>query len=192
MGWSDAYNRGVVRSFEWALTETKGEYIFFSDQDDIWLPNKVRIVLSAFDKSGALAIVTDSVIIGAEEEVICKSFFAWRNSGPGFLKNFYKNTFLGCCMAIRKECKRFLLPFPRFVPMHDEWVGLTCSIVGNVYFIPEKLLAYRRHKDNVTAMHRSGWGKMFRKRINLVASLLLALPRLVAWKCNLVQKSKIP
>jgi glycosyltransferase involved in cell wall biosynthesis len=179
---TSAHNRGALRSFEKALEEARGDYIFFSDQDDLWLPGKVAIMLEEFRKSGALAIVSDAIVVKHDGTTLHESYFAWRGSGPGVVRNFRKNAFLGCCMAIRRECKAFLLPFPPLTYMHDQWAGLACSIVGQVRFLPQPLLAYRRHRDTLTQMHRSPWWWILHRRAKLVLSLLLALPRLVAWR----------
>ena len=52
--------RGVIKNFENALLNCNGDYIFLSDQDDIWLPNKVKTVMSYFEQDDKLiAIVHD-------------------------------------------------------------------------------------------------------------------------------------
>jgi len=95
-------NSGVLKSFERALGEARGDHLFFSDQDDVWLPGKVDSVIAEFGKTGALAIVTDAIVVDHDGNTLHESYFAWRGSGPGLLKNFHKNTFLGCCMALRQ------------------------------------------------------------------------------------------
>ena len=179
------FNCGAARAFERALVETRGDYIFFADQDDLWLPGKVAGVIEEFGKTGALAIVTDATVVDAGGKTLHESYFAWRGSGPGLVKNFIRSSFLGCCMAIRSDCKAFLLPFPPFVYMHDQWTGLACSVVGRVRFLPQPLLAYRRHGGTLTKMHRSSWWWIVGRRVLLALSLALALPRLAAWRIKL-------
>jgi len=176
------HNRGAMRSFEKAFEKARGEYIFFSDQDDLWLPGKVAIMLEEFKKSGALAIVSDAIVVAHDGTKLHESYFAWRGSGPGVVRNFRKSAFLGCCMAIRRDCKAFLLPFPPLTYMHDQWTGLACSIVGKVRFLPRPLLVYRRHRDTMTRMHRSSFWWIVKRRVLLLLSLLLALPRLLIWR----------
>lgn len=172
-------NMGVVKSFEKSITIAQGDYIFLSDQDDIWVERKVENVLKVFKETNSILVVTDAFIVDSNKDIIFDSFFSWRNSGAGLFKNLFKNSFLGCCMAFKKECKSFLLPFPVGVPMHDEWIGLSCTLAGNVQFLKRKLLLYRRHSGNVTAMHSSGMFNIIKKRIYLIFSLIRGLPKLL-------------
>jgi len=175
-------NIGPLKSFEKSVGEARGDYIFFADQDDLWLPNKVQYVIDCFISSRVLAVVTDAKVANEKEEIMHESYFKWRNSGPGFLKNFYKNSFLGCCMAIRKECKDFILPFPPFSYMHDRWIGLACTMVGEVRFLPCPLLIYRRHESTVTQMKPSCIWKIFNLRFFLVLSLVMVSLRLLRFR----------
>lgn len=56
-----------------------------------------------------------------------------RSSGKGFWKNLIKNTYLGCCIAFRKEVLGYILPFPRNIAMHDIWIGLSVEMHSNSF-----------------------------------------------------------
>ena len=57
-------NLGIVKSFEISLKNCIGEYIVLSDQDDIFLPNKIEFLLKNIKDS--LLIHSDSIIIDKE------------------------------------------------------------------------------------------------------------------------------
>ncbi len=40
--------KGIKKNVEHALRHTEGDYIFLADQDDIWMPDKVKQVMEAF------------------------------------------------------------------------------------------------------------------------------------------------
>src|SRR5256885_16534565 len=56
-------NRGVLRTFESALTRSSGEIVFLSDQDDLWLPKKVETILEAFARDQELMLVASEAIL---------------------------------------------------------------------------------------------------------------------------------
>ncbi|MNQ31750.1 UDP-Glc:alpha-D-GlcNAc-diphosphoundecaprenol beta-1,3-glucosyltransferase WfgD [compost metagenome] len=140
---------GLIKNFENAINAAKGDYIFLCDQDDIWLENKVDVFKVAFD-NGANLIVSDCRVVDANAKIINESFFSLRNSRLGFLPNLLRNGFLGCCMAFKAELKPKILPFPKNIPMHDWWIGLVASLYGEVVFINQPLILYRRHGNNAS------------------------------------------
>lgn len=166
-------NKGVVKSFERALRKASGDIIFLSDQDDVWMPGKVDWIQNALNSPKVLGVVSDAVVVGPDLEVIHESLFALRKSGPGLLRNFYKNSFVGCCMALKKEAKKYVLPFPSCVTMHDEWIGAALSYHGQVLFIPQPLVQYRRHQSTVTNLfHASSIRYIIVKRIKMACMLV--------------------
>jgi hypothetical protein len=95
-------------------------------------------------------VVSDCKVVNSHGEVIEASFFALRHSGPGFIKNLTRNSFLGCCMAFRRSVLEAALPFPQPLPMHDWWLGLVASMTGRVAFVDSPLTLYRRHGGNAS------------------------------------------
>ena len=142
-------SHGVVPNFENALLYTKGDYIFLSDQDDIWMPNKVKLMCEALQKNNL--VICDAEIIDADNKLLYPSFYEIRNSGTGFIKNFAANTYLGCCMAFRKDILAYILPFPKKIIMHDIWIGLCVELMGTSIFIHQQLVQYRKHSNSVTS-----------------------------------------
>lgn len=137
-----------IFNFEHALKQVSGKLIFLTDQDDLWLPDKVRVMTEAL--ADCDLAVSDCSVINETNQVVEPSFYMLRRSGPGFWKNFYKNTYLGCCMAFRAEVLNWALPFPDNIPMHDMWLGLVAEMFGKTEFCPQTLSHYRRHWQNVS------------------------------------------
>lgn len=135
-------------NLENALKHAKGDCIFTADQDDIWREDKVEQMIHALQKYDL--VVSDAYIINRDKEIIVDSFFRLHHSRGGYWKNLWQNSFLGCCMAFRKECLQYILPFPKNIAMHDIWIGLCVELHGCTFFLPEKLIYYRRHGDNVS------------------------------------------
>jgi glycosyltransferase involved in cell wall biosynthesis len=139
-----------IYNFENALKQATGDVIVLSDQDDIWLDNKLAVISSHFEvrPSGICTLVLDGEIIADDGSVIAESIFETIGSRKGLLKNLYNNTYMGCCMAFSRELLDIALPFPGGIPMHDSWLGLLSELYGTVDFVPQKTIKYRRHAEN--------------------------------------------
>ncbi len=147
-------NRGVISNFENALLGAKGDVIFLADQDDVWLPNKVKTCLEALKKSDL--VVSDCYVTDQELQIISDSFYETNASNSNKYKAFLRNSYLGCCMAFNRSVLDVALPFPKQIPMHDIWIGNVAAFKRSVRFLPDKLIYYRRHGDNAsTASEKS-------------------------------------
>ena len=175
--------QGVIRNFEHALGLCRGDYIFLSDQDDIWEKNKVKKVLRAFSRSDAMAVLHNaSQVDGHGKPNGQPDLFTIRKSNTGILKNFIKNSYVGCCMAFRRELLPLILPIPGYMYMHDYWIGTTAELTGGVALIKEPLIRYRRHGENVTMMHHGSPAAMLKKRWNIIRGLfVLRRRRRLVW-----------
>lgn len=162
--------KGVIKNFENAINESRGDHIFLCDQDDVWLDGKVSAVLDEF-KKGAVAVMHDAIVTDAELNPVEQSFFESRDSGTGFLKNVFKNSYIGCCMAFSKELKPCVLPFPEKIPMHDQWIGLMAEKKGTVSLINRPLIYYRRHEGAVTG-RKTSFSQKLLWRIEIIKAVL--------------------
>lgn len=147
---------GVTSNFENAIKRTQNEIIFLSDQDDIWKPEKVQTVMDYFKKNPTIQmIMSDITVVDNQLNTTIESFYHFRGSRAGVLKNIIKNSYIGCAMSFRKELKSKILPIPRNVPMHDMWIGLVADMNKSALLIPEKLIYYRRHDATVTTVENT-------------------------------------
>jgi glycosyltransferase involved in cell wall biosynthesis len=170
------HNQGVLRAFETALSRSTGEIVFLSDQDDLWLPNKVETVLDAFARDPDLMLVaSDAILIDQDGAKIGDSFYAERGKfRAGLWPNLLMGKFHGCTMAFRRALLRKALPFPsgRLVH-HDTWIGCMNALTrGKTKYIAEPLVAYRRHSANVTGRVRLSNYTRFKMRSQLLRGLL--------------------
>ena len=140
-------------NFMEAMREAKGEIIFLSDQDDVWLPGKyARCVNELKDVD---LVCTNSQMTDADLNVIEPDFFRIYHSGPGVFKNAMNNTYYGSCMAFRRSLLAKALPMPPSREVgHDIWLGLVAEMTGKVRFIDTPYLLYRRHADTKTSTNR--------------------------------------
>jgi glycosyltransferase involved in cell wall biosynthesis len=141
----------VTKNFENALNHATGDYIFLSDQDDIWEHDKVEGCILLLKEKMCNLIVHDATVVNESGIVIAESYFEKVDSRTGFLKNIIKNSYLGCCMVFDRSILLQSLPFPNDLLAHDIWIGLIAERNGKVTFIENKFIRYRRHSAAVTA-----------------------------------------
>ena len=151
--------QGVVANFVNAIRHCRGDKIFLSDQDDVWLPDKVRRVMDAFD-AGATLVLHNAYVTDKDLNITDYSFFALRGSKPGFVRNIVKNSYMGCCMAFDRKLPKKIMPMPKHLPMHDQWIGLMGEMYGKVTFLDAPLIYYRRTGNNVTGGKTSAGQKL--------------------------------
>lgn len=169
----DGPKKGVKKNFENAIIEASGKYIFLCDQDDIWADEKVNTVLKAFEESKCPVVVHDCSIVDDNGNILSDSFFSFKKSGRGFIKNVITNTYIGCCMAFDSSLKEKILPIPGDIEMHDQWIGIIGDLNGKNCFIPDKLISYRRHESNASdCFHHYGFKKMLSNRLHLLFALI--------------------
>jgi glycosyltransferase, family 2 len=141
-------------NFEKALKYSKGDIIFLSDQDDVWVENKVEIILNQLKKYDL--IVSDAFITDEKLNITNESLFSEINSNRGILKNIIKNTYYGCCITFKRKVLKKALPFPKTREIgHDLWLGIIADRYFKVKFLKEKLIYFRRHENNLTTIKKS-------------------------------------
>lgn len=143
---------GYTANFEHALSQARGEYVFLSDQDDVWLPGKVATMLHALHDEGYDLCVSNARITDAELNVTYPDYYAARGVYRGLLGNFVKFGYLGCCLALTRRQLGRSLPFPadRRYCTHDNWLFVCALAMGRVKILDEALMLYRRHGNTQT------------------------------------------
>jgi glycosyltransferase involved in cell wall biosynthesis len=150
-------NVGIKRNFESAIERTTGDLIFLSDQDDIWLPNKIELFLAAFKKDPyKKALFSDGYLYvegknwekGLWDALCFKEAQMMQQDKFKLFSyiNYLDNVVTGAALAFKKEVKRFILPFPEDAKeMHDYWLCNALSERGLIFPLEEKTFLYRIH-----------------------------------------------
>lgn len=138
---------GVLRNFERALSLCAGDIVFLSDQDDVWLPDKIRTVVSAFETHPEALVVLNDKIITDEDLVPSGSTMLTNIRGFGSPDSCFV---AGCCAAFRRQWLDFALPIPEGPPAHDSWLLGLAHRLGKVEILEKPLQYYRRHSKNVS------------------------------------------
>lgn len=145
-------------NFENAIRAASGDFIFLSDQDDVWKPGKLSVCMKWLERYDC--VVSDAEIADSRLNVIEESYFKAHGTRASRLYNLLiKNGYMGCCMAFSRRVAAAALPFPAYVPLHDIWIGNVAAYFFSVRFIGDRLVTFRSHGGNssFTAHMKSGY-----------------------------------
>lgn len=159
-------NQGFTANFQQALCSATYPLIAIADQDDIWNPGKLSVLVNSLDENASL-IYCDSIRF--QNQIPYSANPNNRNrrvSGNDPKKIAVFNTVSGHAMLIKKSLLEKALPFPNGV-FYDWWLAIIAMCVNQVQFVPEVLVYQRVHDQNVTAS-RGPSEKELRNRFRVV------------------------
>lgn len=137
-------NLGPTKTFEFGISKCNGEYIAFSDQDDIWDQRKLSVYNDIIFKKNIDLLYSPSYII--KENKISKQIFPKNKIYKSYFGKLFHNCARGATMLIKKNVALELIPFE---DLYDKWLFLNCLFCFNVEFINIPLHYYRIHDNNV-------------------------------------------
>lgn len=157
---------GVVKNFEKAVSLCKGDFIFFSDQDDVWRGDKVEKCINFFNHHpGIYAVFSDANLIDDNSKEVGNTIWeilqfkelANRKSTVDIYRHivFHANIVTGACLAIKKEAVLLTTPFIQVKDLyHDEWIALKLAALDKIHFLNDTLISYRVHSSQQTKVMR--------------------------------------
>lgn len=162
-------------NFFYLMEEVEADYYFFADQDDVWLPLKMKKTLDALTKlerrslDGApLACFCDMFVTDDRLNVIHKSFI--QSIGRSIIHTKYSQVLIdnpaaGCTMCINRACrdKALTLQNRDNVEMHDVWCLLIAAVFGRVCTVDEPLSLYRQHENNEMGAVQESLGEKIKR-----------------------------
>lgn len=136
----------VTMNFENALKHAKGDYIFLSDQDDVWMPNKVEVCVNLLKDYDIVVHNLAFMRMNGDSLGTCRYVGSFERENIFMLGAVH----FGCAMAFRANWLRYVLPFPRKLVLHDFWISYIIEKLGNPKFLMEPLIKYRVRGDSVS------------------------------------------
>ena len=151
-------NLGYVKNFEFLLKQVKSDVFMLSDQDDVWLPEKVEKTYEKLENENADLAFGDLEVVDQELNTMYPSFNDFMKLSRKIKKyiNSYKLNYLYCCITgctlmLKSKWIPKILPIPEDSKrlIHDHWIGIMVGVNGGKsVYVPEKYIKYRQHGDN--------------------------------------------
>ena len=153
-------NLGFAHSFLTLLAEAPAdaEMVMFSDQDDVWLPDKIERAWTHLKTiSYGPALYCSAQMLVDETLNPLQPTPPWPRP-PSFTGALAENIVTGCTAALNPEAARLLREggVPDHVHFHDWWMYLVVVAFGTVIVDDEPTLLYRQHGGNLIG-HGTGW-----------------------------------
>ncbi len=166
ISWNTSKNVGFVRSFsilaENALSYPEPiDFYAFSDQDDIWMPNKIKIACRYLEDSKEdtpLLFSSNSLFVDDHMNVLG----AFHRKTPHFTKQnvMIFPTEQGCSMVFNKRALELYDSHPPRDAWHDRWMCLICNFFGETIYCQTPLFYYRIHGGNMIGKKQKLWDRM--------------------------------
>lgn len=145
-------------NFMGMLKKSEAEYVMFSDQDDFWLPDKVRLTFEKMKQMEQvygdypLLVHTEMEIVDSELNRISSSFIRFQGLNPKcntLNRLLCQNNVTGCTVMINRSLADLVKNAPaEDMLMHDWWIALTAAAFGQIGFVEKPLNRYCQHGNN--------------------------------------------
>jgi glycosyltransferase involved in cell wall biosynthesis len=156
-------NGGILNNFLSLMKASTADYVCFSDQDDVWLPNKVNRTKRMMDdmerKWGAhtpLLVFTDLRVVDQNLDTLYPSFWGHMGIDPEWANNLGKllanPTVTGCTTLINHKMAELATRMPLEGALHDRWIGFLASAMGKTAFLRDQTVLYRQHGSNAVGI----------------------------------------
>lgn len=150
---NEHHNLGVIKSFFTLVNYEVADFHFFSDQDDVWLPEKLSVSLEAAKHKASdvpLLVYTDLKVVNQELNILQDSMIRAQShhANTTLLPELTENTVTGGTMMINHALAEKWFT-PNDILMHDWFLALLAASLGEIIYLDLPTQLYRQHDNNV-------------------------------------------
>jgi len=166
---------GAKENFSFLLNhvDTEFDYVMFSDQDDVWLPDKIELFVNQIHEAEIkysklpLLVFSDLKVVDSDLTTISDSMVESQKLNPSIADCLHLlkcgNVITGCAMMINKKAYEISIPMPKNALMHDWWIGLVVSKYGKNIYLDKQTILYRQHESNSIGYKKFSFLKILKK-----------------------------
>ena len=152
-------NKGYSQTFFEAMMLTQTDYIFFSDQDDIWEKDKVETFIREMKKNNNITCLSCyNTLIDSYGNFLYKEKIPLKYLTRIDIESLIKQKTLrpGMTLAITKQLKDIMCNIDlNKYESHDRLIEYVSALGGGFYTLSEYLNRYRIHDNNTSGVNLS-------------------------------------
>ena len=149
----DRENFGVIKNFFTLIKHDKADYYFFSDQDDVWLEDKLETMLAAarqYPDQLPLMVYTDLCVVDQNLQVMNQSMIRAQShhANTELVQELTENTVTGGVAMTNHALAERWRTLDNII-MHDWYLAVLATAIGKLVYIDQPGELYRQHDNNV-------------------------------------------
>ncbi len=148
-------NVGFIKSFLWLVRHAdKADYYAYADQDDVWLPDKIKMAVEMLEKDES-----DEPLLYFSNYNLCDDDLNFvkvcdeegLEKHPSFANALVDCMPLGFNSVFNYKAQKLIAEdTPKFSCGHDWWTYIVCQGLGKVIYDNRPTVNYRRTGHNVS------------------------------------------
>lgn len=158
----------------YSCSKSDADYFAFSDQDDVWLKNKLKVAIDKMASYGE-----DEPVLYSSNQILYKDGkqCGLRHEVPqriDLISHITRNTISGCTFVMNKELAE-LIGSAKHIDerilrcrLHDSLVMLVAIVKGKVVYDEKAYMLYRIHDTNVVGIKKDSLSKKLKKLVGLI------------------------
>jgi len=150
---------GAKNNFLYMMRNVEEDYYMFCDQDDCWLPDKIKIMYRRIRamrrRYGDIPLLafSDMKVVDKDLNTINESYMKYADLDPRRSQFRYlisQNTVPGCVAIFNRELRDRSNVYRNIddIRWHDWWISLIAAATGRISYVDQPLSLYRQHGDN--------------------------------------------
>jgi len=185
---------GSTKNFEKAIGLCSGDFIATSDQDDVWLPDKIALSEEALATNPDRGLVFTNADVVDDDlrsrghrmwDAIHFGFLARRRVRKGHAFEILLRQWVvtGATMMFKAVYRPYILPIPSSW-VHDGWIAFVIGAMAEVGLVERSTVKYRQHAAQQIGGEKLSW----KARYELAREMGPPHFRLAYQRCLLAQE----